>query len=320
MSQTAVEATSAGWRDYYELTKPRVVMLMLLCAAVGAFLAVPGLPHMPTLLALLVGMALVAGSAAVINHVADAAVDARMARTCDRPVATGRVSVSRAVLFSAITGIAGMAILLAWVNPLTAWLNLLSWLGYGLVYTLYLKRATSQNIVIGGLFGAAPPLFGWTAMTGSIDAGGLLLVLIIFVWTPPHFWALALDRIEEYSAVDIPMLPVTHGEQYTRLQILLYTLLLVAVTLMPVAIGMSGLLYLAAAIALGVGFLYWAVVLYLGNNERAAIETFRYSLYYLGLLFAALLVDHYVHWPPAGGGALLLEPIAGTAAGVLHAP
>ncbi len=298
MSLAAFDTPSAGWRDYYELTKPRVVMLMLLCAAVGAFLAVPGLPPVGTLIALLVGMTLVAGSAAVINHVADAHVDARMARTRARPVATGRVSPSRAVLFSALMGITGMVILALFVNALTAWLNLASWLGYGLVYTLYLKRATPQNIVIGGLFGAAPPLFGWTAMTGTLDAGGLLLVLIIFVWTPPHFWALALDRLDEYAEVDIPMLPVTHGVTYTRIQILLYTALLVAVSLMPVAIGMSGLVYLAAALALGAGFLFWATVLLFDWHPRAALETFRYSLVYLALLFLGLLVDHYVVWPP----------------------
>jgi len=307
MSLAAFDTPSAGWRDYYELTKPRVVMLMLLCAAVGAFLAVPGVPPLGTLSALLVGMALVAGSAAVINHVADAHVDARMARTQNRPVATGRVSAHRAVMFSAVMGISGMLILALLVNALTAWLNLASWLGYGLLYTLYLKRATPQNIVIGGLFGAAPPLFGWTAMTGSMDAGGLLLVLIIFVWTPPHFWALALDRVEEYADADIPMLPVTHGVAYTRLQILLYTAMLVAVSLMPVAIGMSGLIYLAAAVALGAGFLFWSLALLFGWHPRAALETFRYSLVYLALLFVALLVDHYVVWPPV---ASALPPAA----------
>ena len=180
------------------------------------------------------------------------------------------------------------------VNPLTAWLNLASWVGYGIIYSLYLKRATPQNIVIGGLFGAAPPLFGWTAVTGSIDGGGLLLVLIIFAWTPPHFWALAIDRAEEYKKVDIPMLPVTHGEQYTKVHILLYTIIMIIVSVLPYLIGMSNLLYLVSAIALGAGFLYWSLVMLLGDNPRAPIETFRYSIFYLMALFVALLADHYL--------------------------
>ncbi len=292
MSEATVQI--AGWRDYLELTKPRVVLLMLLCAAVGMFLAVPGMVPVDALLFGLTGIALVAGSAAVVNHLADAEIDARMARTHNRPVATGRVGLIQGLAFSAVLGISGMAILYFLVNPLTAWLNLASWVGYGLIYTLFLKRATPQNIVIGGLFGAAPPLFGWTAVTGSIDAGPLLLVLIIFAWTPPHFWALALDRKHEYASVDVPMLPVTHGEAYTRLHILLYTLILVAVSLLPFAIGMSGWLYLAGALALGGGFLYWAVVLLRNRNPRAPIETFKYSIVYLMLLFVVLLADHYV--------------------------
>ena len=296
MSEATVQI--AGWRDYLELTKPRVVLLMLLCAAVGMFLAVPGMVPADALLFGLTGIALVAGSAAVVNHLADAEIDARMARTHNRPVATGRVGLLQGLAFSAVLGISGMAMLYFLVNPLTAWLNLASWIGYGLIYTLFLKRATPQNIVIGGLFGAAPPLFGWTAVTGSIDAGPLLLVLIIFAWTPPHFWALALDRKHEYASVDVPMLPVTHGEAYTRLHILLYTLILVAVSLLPFAIGMSGWLYLAGALALGGGFLYWAVVLLRNRNPRAPIETFKYSIVYLMVLFVVLLADHYV--PQAG--------------------
>lgn len=295
MSQTVLtSALGASWRDYYEMCKPRVVMLMLLCAAVGSFLATEGLPPLDRLLFGILGIALVAGSAAAVNHIADARIDARMARTRNRPIATGRVPTGRGVAFAAITGALGMAILLVFVNPLTAWLNLASWVGYGLVYTLWLKRATPQNIVIGGLFGAAPPLFGWTAITGTVEPGALLLVLIIFAWTPPHFWALAIDRKEEYAGIDMPMLPVTHGEQYTKWHILFYTLILLAISLMPFAIGMSGPLYLAGALALGAGFLYWAVVLLRGRNPRAPMETFRYSILYLMVLFVVLLADHYL--------------------------
>ena len=286
-------AQAAGWRDYLELTKPRVVLLMLLCALVGMFLAVPGMVPLDTLLFGITGIALVAGSAAVVNHIADARIDARMARTQQRPVATGRIGTAQGLWFSAALGITGMVVLYAFVNPLTAWLNLASWVGYGLVYTLFLKRATPQNIVIGGLFGAAPPLFGWAAVSNSIEPGALLLVLIIFAWTPPHFWALALDRRDEYASADVPMLPVTHGEAYTRLHIFLYTLILIAVRVLPFVIGMSGLVYLVGALALGAGFLYWAIVLLVNRNPRAPLETFKYSIVYLMLLFVVLLVDHY---------------------------
>lgn len=292
MSETT--AQQASWYDYLEMCKPRVVLLMLLCAVVGMFLATPGMVALETLIFGLVGIALVAGSAAVVNHIADAHIDARMARTQARPVATGRVSPRQGIVFSAITGTLGFAILWFAINPLTAWLNLASWVGYGLVYTMFLKRATPQNIVIGGLFGAAPPLFGWTAVTNSVDAGGLLLVLIIFAWTPPHFWALALERKDEYAEVGMPMLPVTHGESYTRLHILLYTIILIISSVLPFLIGMSGWLYLVGALALGAGFLYWSIVLIRNNNPRAPMETFRYSILYLGLLFLFLLVDHYV--------------------------
>jgi protoheme IX farnesyltransferase len=292
LSEVSLQA--ASWSDYLEMTKPRVVLLMLLCALVGMFLAVPGMVPVDVLVFGLVGIALVAGSAAVVNHIADAQIDARMARTQARPVATGRVGLLQGLLFSAVLGVSGMVVLYFLVNPLTAWLNLASWIGSGLLYTLYLKRATPHNIVIGGLFGAAPPLFGWAAVSNSVEPGALLLVLIIFAWTPPHFWALALDRKEEYASVDVPMLPVTHGERYTRLHILYYTLILVAVSLLPFVIGMSGWLYLAGATALGGGFIYWAVVLLRNRNPRAPLETFRYSIVYLGLLFVALLADHYV--------------------------
>lgn len=292
MSEVALSAT---WRDYLEMCKPRVVVLMLLCAVVGMYLATPSFVPVDILVFGSVGITLVAGSAAVVNHIADQHIDAQMARTEKRPVATGRVSNQQAMIFAAATGIMGIAVLWFLVNPLTAWLNLASWVGYGLVYTLYLKRATPQNIVIGGLFGAAPPLFGWTAVTNSVDPGGLLLVLIIFAWTPPHFWALALERKEEYADVGMPMLPVTHGEAYTRLHILLYTILLVIASVLPFVITMSGPLYLAGALALGAGFLYWAIVLMRNNNPKAPMETFRYSIIYLGALFLLMLVDHYLY-------------------------
>ncbi len=294
MSDFAAPIGRAAWRDYLEMCKPRVVLLMLLCAVVGMFLATPGMVPIATLVFATLGIALVAASAAVVNHIADAQIDARMARTHDRPIATGRVTSTNGLIFSAILGIAGMWVLHQFVNPLTAWLNLASWIGYGIIYTLFLKRATPQNIVIGGLFGAAPPLFGWAAVSNSVEPGALLLVLIIFAWTPPHFWALALDRKAEYAKANIPMLPVTHGDVYTRWHILFYTLILFAVSLLPYLIAMSGLIYLVSAAALGIGFLYWAVTLLRANNPSAPIETFRYSILYLGLLFTALLLDHYI--------------------------
>ncbi len=303
MSEVVTER--ASWRDYYEMCKPRVVMLMLLCALVGMYLATPFAVPLDVLVLGLVGIGLVAGSAAVVNHIADAHIDKQMARTQDRPIATGRVGAVQGMTFSAVIGIAGMLILWFGVNPLTAWLNLASWVGYGLIYTFFLKRATPQNIVIGGLFGAAPPLFGWTAVTNSIDPGGLLLVLIIFAWTPPHFWALALDRKDEYAEVGVPMLPVTHGEPFTRLHILLYTIILVIASVLPFIIGMSGILYLAGALALGAGFLYWAVAVVRNVNPRAPIETFRYSILYLGLLFGFLLLDHYLLASSMPSGPLL---------------
>ena len=284
-----------AWSDYLELCKPRVVALMLICAVVGMALASSNIPSLELIIATLVGVALVAGSAAVVNHIADARIDALMARTQNRPIATGRVSSRGAILLSVITGALGFAILWFAVNPLTAWLNLASWAGYGFVYTYFLKRATPQNIVIGGLFGAAPPLFGWTAVTNSIDPEGLLLVLIIFVWTPPHFWSLALERKEEYALVNVPMLPVTHGESFTRLQILLYTFLLLAVSLVPFLIGMFGYLYFFSALLLGLVFLFWGIRLMKPSNTDAPMATFKFSILYLALLFGAMLVDHYLY-------------------------
>ena len=287
-------ASAPTWRDFLEMCKPRVVLLMLLCTMVGMFLATTGMVAWNVLVFGNLGVALVAGSAAAMNHMVDASIDAKMARTQNRPLAQGRVSNLQGAIFVGVTGVLGIAILALLINPLTAWLNLASWFGYGVIYSIYLKRATPQNIVIGGLFGAAPPLFGWTAVTGSIDGGGLLLVLIIFAWTPPHFWALAIDRMEEYRQVDIPMLPVTHGEEYTKLHILLYTIVLMVTSVLPFVIGMSNVLYLVSALALGAGFLYWSLMMIFSQNVRAPIETFRYSIFYLMALFLALLADHYI--------------------------
>ncbi|MGE8066885.1 heme o synthase [Pseudomonas sp. NPDC089569] len=284
----------AIWRDYLELTKPKVVVLMLITSLAGMFLATrAGVPWTVLVFGNL-GIALCAGGAAAVNHVVDRRIDAVMARTHKRPLAEGRVSPAAALTFALVLALLGQALLLAFTNTLTAWLTLASLLGYAVVYTGFLKRATPQNIVIGGLAGAAPPLLGWTAATGHLGAEPLLLVLIIFAWTPPHFWALAIHRKEEYAKADIPMLPVTHGEHYTKVHILLYTGVLLAVSLMPYAIHMSGLLYLACAVGLGAKFLQWAVVLYRGTRPHAAINTFKYSIYYLFLLFIALLVDHYL--------------------------
>lgn len=284
----------AYWRDYYELCKPNVVLLMLLTSVIGMFMATPGMVPWEVLLFGNLGIALSAASAAVVNHLVDRRIDLVMARTHNRPIAQGRVDTAHAALFALVLGVVGMAILISQINQLTAWLTLASLLGYAVVYTLFLKRATPQNIVIGGLAGAAPPLLGWTAVTNSIDGHALLLVLIIFAWTPPHFWALAIHRRDDYAKADIPMLPVTHGIPYTKLHTLLYTLILVAVSLLPFATGMSGPLYLMGALALGAGFLYWAIVLMIGKNPRAPMETFKYSIIYLMALFVVMLIDHYL--------------------------
>ena len=288
----------ASWRDYLELTKPRVVLLMLITSLVGMFLATRAGVPLSILLFGNLGIALCAGAAAAVNHVVDRRIDAIMARTYKRPVTAGRVSPVAALLFALLLALSGMALLLAFTNELAAWLTLASLVGYALIYTGFLKRATPQNIVIGGLAGAAPPLLGWVAVTGQLSAEPLLLVLIIFAWTPPHFWALAIHRKEEYAKADIPMLPVTHGEHYTKVHILLYTCMLLAVSLLPFAIHMSGLLYLAAALLLGGRFLHWAWVLYRDSRPHAAINTFKYSIWYLFLLFIALLIDHYLLFMP----------------------
>jgi protoheme IX farnesyltransferase len=293
MNEMVASIVRPKWRDYLEMCKPRVVLLMLFCTLAGMLLAAPGAISIGLVVVCLTGVALVAGSAAAVNHIADSHIDAKMARTRNRPVADGRISAFQGLTFSAIIGTSGFYLLYQYVNPLTAWLNLASWVGYGLIYTLYLKRATPQNIVIGGLFGAAPPLFGWTAVTNSIEMGGLLLVMIIFTWTPPHFWALALDRKEDYLKADVPMLPVTHGEVVTRWHILFYTVALTGVSVMPWVIEMSGLIYLIGALGLGGIFLYWAIRLIVNDSSDTPMKTFRYSLWYLSLLFVFLLTDHY---------------------------
>ena len=284
-----------NWRDYLELTKPVVVALMLVTALVGMVLAAsPGLPPLVPVLYGMVGIALCAGSAAAVNHLVDQRIDRRMSRTHNRPLAQGRVSTVQAALFALALGLAGMAVLYVLVNPLTAWLTLASSMGYAFIYTLYLKRATPQNIVIGGLAGAAPPLLGWTAIANSIDPLPLLLVLIIFVWTPPHFWALAIYRRDDYASVEIPMLPVTHGIEYTKLQILLYTVLLLVVSLLPFAIGALGWLYLLGAVLLGLGFLYQAAVLMWADKPQAPMATFRFSCIYLLALYMVMLLDSFL--------------------------
>jgi protoheme IX farnesyltransferase len=284
---------TADWRDYYELTKPRVVLLIVFTAIVGMFLSVPGWPGAGALLFGTLGIGLAASSAAAINHLLDARIDIQMSRTRRRPLPQGRLSEAHAVAFAAILCALAMLILWFLINPLTAILTFASLIGYAVVYTVWLKRATPQNIVIGGAAGAAPPVLGWAAVTGEVHANALLLFLIIFVWTPPHFWALAIARKADYEKAGIPMLPVTHGDKFTRQFILLYTILLVLVTVLPYLSGMSGLIYLAAALALGGIFLYYAIRMRLDDSPRLPMRVFRYSINYLMLLFAALLLDHY---------------------------
>ena len=284
----------ATWRDYLELCKPRVVLLMLLTVVVGMYLAAPGWIDLSLVGLTLIGVGFSASSAAAINHLVDRHIDAVMARTKKRPVARGRVSVAQAIVFALTMGGIGLLLLLVFVNALTAILTFITLIGYAGVYTGYLKRATSQNIVIGGLAGAAPPLLGWTAVTNQLTPEPLLLVLIIFTWTPPHFWALAIYRFEEYQHAQIPMLPVTHGIPYTKLNIYLYTVLLLLVSILPFVIGMSGLFYLVGALVLGLRFLFWAHKLYRTERAVVAMQTFKFSIVYLMLLFVVLLVDHYI--------------------------
>jgi len=283
-------------QSYLGLCKLKVVALIVFTAMVGMFLATspPGMVPWDVLLFGNLGIGLAAASAAAINHVLDAREDAKMARTSNRPLPQGEINERNALVFAGVLGLAAMLMLVYLVNVRTAVLTFLSLLGYAVVYTMYLKRATPQNIVIGGAAGAAPPILGWTALTDSIDPHALLLFLIIFVWTPPHFWALAIYRRKEYAKVDIPMLPVTHGVPFTRLQILLYTILLLVVSVLPFVTRMSGPVYLAGALLLGGGFLYYAIVMMKGEDEKVAMKTFGYSIWYLMALFALLLVDHYL--------------------------
>jgi protoheme IX farnesyltransferase len=285
---------AASWRHYYELTKPRVVMLITFTAIVGTLLASPGWPPLDALLWGNLGIALAAACAATINHVLDRRIDEQMTRTRGRPLPTGTLSERQAVVFAAVLGVTSMAILAFLVNRLTAVLTFASLIGYAFVYTMWLKRATSQNIVIGGAAGAAPPVLGWAAVTDTVDPNALLLFLIIFIWTPPHFWALAIARKEDYARAGIPMLPVTHGVEYTRLQVLLYTVLLTLVTLMPFLTRMSGLLYLATALVLNALFIYYAMAMKITARAELPMRVFKFSVQYLMWLFAALLLDHYL--------------------------
>jgi protoheme IX farnesyltransferase len=287
-----------AWKKYLTLCKPNVVLEMLFTAVVGMLLAVPGMPPLDTLAYSVAGIALAASSAAAINQFIDRKADAVMRRTENRPLPKGELTASQVIAFAAVLGIASMALLVIKVNVLTAVLTFVSLFGYAFIYTVYLKRLTPQNIVIGGVFGATPPLLGWAAMTNQVHPYALLLMLIIFVWTPPHFWALAIARREEYAKVNIPMLPVTHGNEFTRLQILLYTLLLLIVTLLPYLTGMTGLIYLAAALLLGLAFIYLAILMMRRKDNKTAMQTFGYSIVYITVLFAVLLLDHYVMIKP----------------------
>ena len=280
--------------DYYELCKPRVVMLLVFTAVIGMFLATPGMVPWEPLVWGTLGIGLAASSAAAINQVVDQKIDTAMRRTKDRPLPKGNVTNKQAMLFAVIIGTIAMLILTFLVNGLTAWLTFLSLIGYAVIYTMFLKHATPQNIVIGGAAGAAPPVLGWTAVTGTIDPNSLWLFLIIFAWTPPHFWALAIHRRDEYAKVDVPMLPVTHGIKYTARQVLLYTIIMCAVTLMPFAVHMSGIVYLCGAIILNGIFLYYAIKMQSGKDPSIPMKTFGYSIIYLMLLFALLLIDHYL--------------------------
>ncbi len=300
--------------DLFALTKPRVVALIAFTAVVGMFMAVPGLPPLREALFGMLGIWLAAASAAAINHVLDQRIDRLMMRTAQRPLVRGVVSTRAAVVFAAVLGIASMTVLVLWVNVLTAALTFASLIGYAVIYTVWLKRATPQNIVIGGLAGAAPPALGWTAVTGELHPYALLLVLIVFVWTPPHFWALAIFRREDYARAAIPMLPVVYGVTYTRWHVLFYTVLLLVVTMLPWITGMSGLMYLGGALVLGLGFLWYAVRLMNPPNEQFALEVFRYSIVYLMALFAFLLADHWLMPAPARS-QMQFESVATTATG-----
>ncbi len=296
-SSLSHQSTESRFHQFYMLTKPRVVSLITFTAVIGMFLAVPGMVPLQPLLAGTLGIALVAGAAAAFNCLVEQKIDAIMARTRARPLPRGQVSSLQTLIFSGVVGGAGMALLYHWVNALTMWLTLATFVGYAVVYTLILKPMTPQNIVIGGASGAMPPVLGWAAVTGEVTADALVLFLIIFAWTPPHFWVLALYRKHEYAKAGVPMLPVTHGDEFTRLHVLLYTVVLVACTMLPIATRMSGVIYLIAAGVLGARFLYYAVRIHVAYSDNLARRTFRYSIYYLTALFAALLIDHYFLFP-----------------------
>ncbi|MFO1353074.1 MAG: heme o synthase [Gammaproteobacteria bacterium] len=293
-TQTLPSSLRQHWRDYFELTKPKVVALITFTAMVGMFLSTTAMVPWGVLVFGSLGIALAAGSAATINHLLDQRIDAMMARTRKRPLPSGHLDSRQAFLFALLIGLLGMALLVVFTNGLCAALTFGSLFGYAVVYTAYLKRATPQNIVIGGAAGAAPPVLGWVAVTGQIDPGALLLFLIVFVWTPPHFWALAISRRNDYAKANIPMLPITHGVAFTRLHILLYTILLLPISILPYLIGMSGWLYLACALLFGVRFLWYAIRLFKDEDDRLAMPTFSFSILYLFVLFAALMVDHYL--------------------------
>ncbi len=293
----AVVKPLAAWRQYKALTKPRVIQLIVFCALIGMVLAVPGVPGMDDVITAAIaslGIWLVSGAAAAFNCIVEKSIDAKMKRTSWRPTARGDLSDAQTLLFSAVLGIAGSVILYIWINPLTMWLTFGTFVGYAVIYTMVLKPLTPQNIVIGGASGAMPPVLGWAAMTNEVSADALILFLIIFLWTPPHFWALALYRVEDYRKSGLPMLPVTHGSEFTRLQIFLYTLVLFAACLLPFVSGMSSWLYLASAVVLSVIFCVYAVRLMRNYSDELARATFRFSLWHLSLLFAALLLDHYL--------------------------
>jgi protoheme IX farnesyltransferase len=293
----AGQPLASRFGQFFQLTKPRVVSLIVFTAVIGMFLSTPGMVPLQVLLAGTLGIALAAGAAAAVNCLVEQKLDALMARTRYRPLPRGQVTSLQTLVFAAIVGGTGLAILYQWVNALTMWLTLATFVGYAIIYTLVLKPLTPQNIVIGGASGAMPPVLGWAAVTGEVAADALILFLIIFAWTPPHFWALALYRKGDYARAGVPMLPVTHGDRFTRLHVLLYTVILTAVTLMPFVTRMSGAIYLASAVVLDAVFLYYAVRVYAAYTDRLAQRTFRYSIVYLTALFAALLVDHYIRFP-----------------------
>ena len=295
MSATTANATlGSRAQQFYLLTKPRVVSLIVFTAIIGMLLSVPGMVALQPFLAGTVGIALVAGAAAAMNCLVEQKIDAIMARTRARPLPRGQLTSLQTLIFASVVGGSGLVILYFWVNTLTMWLTLATFVGYAVIYTVILKPMTPQNIVIGGASGAMPPVLGWAAMTGEVTAEALTLFLIIFAWTPPHFWALALYRRDEYAQAGVPMLPVTHGEKFTRLNVLLYTIILVACSLLPFAVKLSGLIYLVSALALGAGFMVYAVKIYRNYSDLLARRTFRFSIIYLTALFAALLIDHYL--------------------------